>query len=97
MILVCDSSLNSVMSSFRHLTSRVQVGSPVTMRLVVVPPPVEEGKQIALINTNHADNVLLNIVLTHDLMCKRVVRVLNLLMVQLCNRPITPWVNRGTN
>jgi len=28
---------------FRHLTSRVQVGSPVTMRVVKVPEPIMRG------------------------------------------------------
>ena len=30
--------------SFRHLSSRVQVGSPVTMKLVKVPQLIERGE-----------------------------------------------------
>ena len=37
----------------RHLTSRVQVGSPVTMRLLTVPAPMEEGETYNLMYKCH--------------------------------------------
>ena len=39
---------NHYACSFSHLTSRVQVGSPVTMRLLEVPTAIEDGNVFIL-------------------------------------------------